>query len=64
VLRFPPILSEHAFGFVDPCDVLRACHIVPSFKSDNLQPDGISISRCAHDGDDWRIHLVNRYEII
>jgi hypothetical protein len=61
-LRFPPLSSEHAFGFVDPRKVLRACHIVPAFKSGNLHLDGISISRCARDGGDWRIYLVNRYE--
>jgi hypothetical protein len=60
-LRFPPLSSRHAFGFVDPRNVLRACHIVQGFKSGKLHSDGVSISRCAQDGGDWRRYFVNRY---
>ena len=31
-VSYPPITSEGAFGFVDPNDVLRACHIIPVFS--------------------------------
>lgn len=32
VLRFPPMASKGAFGFVDPADVIRGCHIIPRFS--------------------------------
>jgi hypothetical protein len=32
-LRFPPLATEDAFGFVDPRHVLRGSHIVPAFTS-------------------------------
>lgn len=32
ILRFPPMASEGAFGFVDPADVIRGCHIIPRFS--------------------------------
>ena len=59
-LHFPPVSSEHAFGFVDPSDVLRACHIIPAFKTSKVHADGISISRCASDSADWRKYFANR----
>jgi hypothetical protein len=59
-LHFLPVSSEHAFGFVDPQDVLRTCHIFPAFKYGKRHFDGISISRCAKDGADWRQYLANR----
>ena len=59
-LHFPPMSHEHAFGFVDPQDVLRACHVLPAFKDGRSHPDGISISRCAGDGTDWRRYFANR----
>jgi hypothetical protein len=59
-LCFPPLSSEHAFGFVDPEDVLRACHVIPWFKFGQSHPDEISISRCAGDGGDWQKYAVNR----
>ena len=30
-VKFLPMADEDAFGFVDPANVLRACHVVPSF---------------------------------
>ena len=59
-LRFPPLSSQHAFGFVDPRNVLRGCHVVQGFKSGKLHSDGVPVSRCARDGGDWRRYLVNR----
>ncbi|KAG1738145.1 uncharacterized protein EDB91DRAFT_1054736 [Suillus paluster] len=37
-VRFPPMADEHSFDFLDPTDVLRGCHIIPSFagKRDGL----------------------------
>ena len=30
-IRFPPMNENRSFGFVDPKDVLRGCHILPAF---------------------------------
>jgi hypothetical protein len=59
-VRFPLVESEDAFGFVDPRDILRGCHIIPAFARGKRHSDGISISRCALDGNDWARYLVNR----
>jgi len=60
-LGFPPISSHHAFDFVDPRDVLRGCHIVPAFQDGRVHSDGIGLSRCAADSQDWRHYYVMRY---
>jgi hypothetical protein len=31
VVRFPPMHHNSSFGFVDPRDILRGCHILPAF---------------------------------
>jgi hypothetical protein len=60
-VRFPPVGSEDAFGFVDPKDVLRACHIIPAFARGKSHSDEVSISRCARDGNDWARYYINRW---
>ena len=57
---FPPMTDEHAFGFIDPDDVLRGCHIVPQFSCGLRYPDGTGISHCAQDASDWQFYYVNR----
>jgi len=42
-VRFPPINGEDAFGFVDPKDVLRGCHILPAFVKGKRHEDGLGI---------------------
>lgn len=32
-IRFPQMDEEDAFGFVDPKDILRGCHILPRFAA-------------------------------
>ena len=59
-LRYLPLADEHAFGFVDPADVLRGFHLIPRFVHGRRQEDGISLSRCAKDGRDWRMYFANR----
>jgi len=59
-IRFPPMNEADAFGFVDPKDVLRGCHILPNFAKGKRQPDGISISHCAKDGRDYNQYYVGR----
>ena len=57
---FLPMADKHTFGFVDPANVLRSCHIIPSFADGRLHPDGIAMSHCAGDADDWRRYYINR----
>lgn len=57
---FPPLADEYSFDFLDPADVLRSCHIIPSFASGKKHPDGLGMSACAGDKDDWREYYINR----
>lgn len=57
-VKFLPMADEDAFGFVDPADILRACHIIPSFSDGRLHSDGMS--RIAGDSDDWKFYFINR----
>jgi hypothetical protein len=63
-IHFPPTANSDAFGFVDPRDVLRGCHIVQAFKHGKVHVDGVGLSRCASDAQDWRQYSVNRYFFI
>ena len=59
-VHFPPMNHEDSFGFIDPADVIRGSHIIPSFASGKLHSDGAGISCCAHDSGDWRTYYVGR----
>jgi hypothetical protein len=59
-VHFPSLATEGAFGFVDPKDVLRGCHIIPAFAGGKRHSDEVSISRCVRDGKDWSHYYVNR----
>jgi hypothetical protein len=59
-IHFPPVTDKDAFGFIDPSDVLRACHVIPSFARGKVHLDGRGSSRCAHDSLDWAAYYVNR----
>ena len=63
LLHFPPVGSDDAFGFVDPSDVLRGCHIIPAFASGKFHLDGQGISPCATDSHDWRKYYIMRYDM-
>jgi hypothetical protein len=60
LVRFLPMNREDAFGFVDPNDVLRGCHILPAFAKGKRHVDGIGVSRCAKDGKDYHRYYVGR----
>ena len=62
--KFPPMSAAGAFGFVDPNDVLRACHIIPVFHKGLRHVDGNGLSRCAQDSSDWIEYYINRYYIL
>ena len=59
-VRFLPMADKDAFGFVDPANVLRGCHIIPSFANGRLHPDGIAMSHCVGDSNDWKQYYINR----
>lgn len=59
-LSFPPITSEGAFGFVDPANVVRSCHIIPRFHQGKRHPNGTGFSRLAYDSDDWLSYYIGR----
>jgi hypothetical protein len=58
---FPSIFEEDSFGFVDPADILRSCHIVPIFK-DGQHSSGKNPghSEYAQDKHDWNFYYINR----
>ena len=60
-VRFPPMHEEASFGFVDPKDVLRGCHITPAFAKGRCHRNGVGVSRCAKDGNDYTLYYVGRY---
>lgn len=59
-LFFPPISSEAAFGFVDPADVVRACHVIPRFSAGKRYPGGEGLSKLARDSSDWLAYNIGR----
>lgn len=58
--RFPPVSTVGAFGFVDPNDILRACHVIPVFRKGLYHVDGRGLSHCARDSSDWVEYFFNR----
>lgn len=60
-VHFPPMIHEDSFGFLDPDDILRACHIIPALSQGRLHTDGRGISHCAQDSQDWRAYHINRW---
>lgn len=58
MVSLPPLASHSAFGFIDPSDVLRACHIIPSFARGLVHDDGIGLSRRARDEEDYKAYYV------
>ena len=60
-IRFPPLHNGDSFGFVDPVDVLRGCHLLPAFSKGKRNKAGIDVSRCAMDSKDYELYYVGRY---
>lgn len=61
-LVFPPVTDESSFSFIDPSQVLRACHIIPSFHHGKLEQNSLytPISKTARNDRDWKIYLINK----
>jgi len=60
LVQFPPMHQNSSFGFVDPRDVLRGCHILPASAQGKRQADGVNVSPCAKDGEDYHFYYVGR----
>ncbi|KAG6906039.1 hypothetical protein DXG01_016189 [Tephrocybe rancida] len=60
-LTFPSVANKTAFGFVDPADVIRGCHIIPKFHCLLRHIDGTGLSGIAQDKNDWNRYIVNRF---
>jgi hypothetical protein len=58
ILSFPPLNEEHAFGFLDPADVVRSCHVIPRF-SEIASLIQKSLSATAQDASDFSAYFVN-----
>jgi hypothetical protein len=54
--------NTEPFGFLDPANVIRACHLIPAFAagrtSDLLGPSVVRSNTDEHD--DWQYYYVNR----
>ncbi|KAJ3535522.1 hypothetical protein NMY22_g6451 [Coprinellus aureogranulatus] len=48
-------------SFIDPLEVLRACHMIPRFCQGKRHSDGKGKSELAQDGSDWKRYYINRY---
>ena len=59
-VHFPPIAEEEAFGYIDPSDILRSCHIIPAFSMGKFHVDDRGLSRLAGDSSDWAAYYVNQ----
>jgi hypothetical protein len=59
-VRFPPMNQEDAFGFLDPKDVLRGCHVMPNLAKGKRHADGVGISHCAKDSEDYHRYYIGR----
>jgi hypothetical protein len=60
-VEFLDIHNDEAFGFVDPHDVLRGCHILPAFNYGRRHTHGsVGTSKFAKDKDDWKMYYIAR----
>lgn len=59
-VSFPPMANYSSFGFLDPDDVVRSCHIIPRFSQGQRYSDAVGLSRCARDSNDWSSYYINR----
>ncbi|THU80937.1 hypothetical protein K435DRAFT_694658, partial [Dendrothele bispora CBS 962.96] len=54
---FVPDTDDYAFGFLDPSQVIRACHLIPNFANGRtlelLRAPGITAARAPGEIDDW-----------
>lgn len=58
-LHFLPITQNEAFGFVDPSEVIRGCHVIPRFMLGCRYSHGQGISYSGKDSEDWMEYYIN-----
>lgn len=56
-----PVDEPGSLTFIDPLEVVRACHIVPHFDSERQFPNGVGKSALAQDRLDWNEYFINRF---
>ena len=61
VLCFVPMHEDNTFGFINPADVLRSCHLIPDFSKGKLHPDCQATSRASRNANDSKQYYVNRF---
>ena len=59
ILHFIPMDVDNAFGFVNPIDVLRSCHLIPDFSRGKLHPNCQIRLRACWDAHDAKQYYVN-----
>jgi hypothetical protein len=59
-VQFLPMNDDNAFGFINPSEVLRSCHLIPAFAKGKVHADGKGLSLLARDSSDWVSYYVNR----
>jgi hypothetical protein len=55
--------TDNAFGFIDPKDVIRGCHLIPGFYEGTTRdalPPSISSDNINGPGSDWKYYYVNQ----
>ena len=64
-LEFLPSNDDSAFGFLDPDEVIRACHLIPAFHYGPTEEflGGESFGRASGELDDYRYFYINMYSI-
>jgi len=60
-ISFLPSSDDHSFGFLDPDNILRACHVIPLFQLGLACKNGPGLSCCDqnHGHTDWESYIAN-----
>ena len=59
-VKFVPMAEGDTFGFMDPGNVLWACHLMLSFADGLLHSDGIAVSLYICDSNNWKCYYGNQ----
>lgn len=59
-VRFMALNDPDAFGFLDPADVIRGCHIIPHFALGKLHEDSRGLLFSTGDSGDWKEYYISR----
>ncbi|KAF5319997.1 hypothetical protein D9611_011026 [Ephemerocybe angulata] len=56
-----PVNEPESHSFIDPIQILRACHMTPRFTKGKRYKDGVGMSQLANDGLDWNEYYIDRF---